>query len=148
MANSTKATKTEAKATAKSTLNSIQENVSERATAARETVTNGIETVRETGGKTAGAAVAFGKAYYSGVSVLGQTLWGFGQEFYGEVTNHAQKTMQAKSLNEVASLQAAYVQNRIETSAAHGKEFIDVAREQTEQTMKPIIELLDGNRAA
>ncbi len=147
MATAKKETKT-ATADAKSALNSIQENVTERATAARETLTSGVETVRETGSKTAGAAVDFGKAYYSGVSVLGQTLWGFGQEFYGEVTSHAQKTMQAKSLSEVAGLQAAYMQTRIETSAAHGKEFIDVAREQAEQTMKPVIELLDGKRAA
>ena len=139
---------TEATAATKSALNSIQENVSERASAAREQITTSVETVRETGTKTAGAAVDFGKAYYSSLSVLGQTIWGFGQEVYGEVTNHAQKTMQAKSLSDVASLQAAFVQTRIETSAAHSKEFIDVAREETEKTMKPIIELLDGKRAA
>ncbi|MEO1749789.1 MAG: phasin family protein, partial [Pseudomonadota bacterium] len=113
---------TEATAATKSALNSIQENVSERASAAREQITTSVETVRETGTKTAGAAVDFGKAYYSGLSVLGQTIWGFGQEVYGEVTNHAQKTMQAKSLSDVASLQAAFVQTRIETSAAHSKE--------------------------
>ncbi|MEL7012207.1 MAG: phasin family protein [Pseudomonadota bacterium] len=139
---------TEATAATKSALNSIQENVSERATAAREQITTSVETVRETGSKTAGAAVDFGKAYYGSLTVLGQTLWGFGQEVYGEVTDHAQKTMQAKSLSDVASLQAAFVQTRIETSAAHSKEFIDVAREETEKTMKPIIELLDGKRAA
>ena len=139
---------TEATEATKSALNSIQENVSERASAAREQITTSVETARETGTKAAGAAVDFGKAYYSGMSVLGQTLWGFGQEFYGEVTNHAQKTLQAKSISDVASLQAAFVQTRIETTAAHGKEFIDVAREQTEQTMKPIIELLDSKRAA
>lgn len=144
------ATKTEeAKADGATTaLSSIQENVTERATAARETLSNGFETVRETGGQAAGAAVDFGKAYYAGVNVLGRTLFGFGQEFYGEATNHVQKTLRAKCLSEAAGLQAAYLQNRIETSAAHSKEFIDVAREQAEATMKPVIELLDGKRAA
>ncbi len=133
-----------AEATKTSTFDSIRENVSERASSVRETV----GTVRDTAGQTVGAATDFGKAYYSGVTVLGQTLFGFGKEFYGEVTEHAQKTMKAKSLSEVAGLQAAFMQTRIETSAAHGKEFIDVARVQAEETMKPVIALLDGNRAA
>lgn len=132
----------------KSALNSIQENVSERASAVRETVSNSFDTVRSTGSDAAGATVEFGKAYYAGVSILGQTVWGFGQEFYGEVTDHARKTMGAKSVREVAELQASYVQGRIETSASHGKEFIDIAREQAELTMKPIISLLDSKRSA
>lgn len=149
MATAKKTEKTAAaKEEAKSTLNSIQDTVTERASAARETLTEGFGTVRETSGMAAGAATDFGRAYYAGVTTLGRTLFGFGQEFYGEVTDHARKTMSAKSLREVAELQAAYVQNRIEVSAAHSKEFIDVARVETEKTMKPVIELLDGKRAA
>ncbi|MEL6995957.1 MAG: phasin family protein, partial [Pseudomonadota bacterium] len=58
------------------------------------------------------------------------------------------RTMGAKSLTDVAGLQAAFLQTRVETSAAHSKEFVDVAREQAEATLKPVIELLDGKRAA
>ncbi|MEO0487530.1 MAG: phasin family protein [Pseudomonadota bacterium] len=131
-----------------SKLSSIRENVLDRASDARATVTSGLDTARGVSSQTSGAAVDFGKAYYAGVSTLGRTLFGFGKEFYGEVTTHAQKTMSAKSVREVAELQAAYIQTRIETSAAHGKEFIDVATVEAEKTMKPVIELLDGKRAA
>ncbi|MEO0566467.1 MAG: phasin family protein [Pseudomonadota bacterium] len=148
MATNKKKATAEAKAEATSAIDTIRSNVTERATKVRETMTDGIENVRGTAGLTAGAAVDFGKAYYSGLSVLGQTLYGFGQEFYGEVTEHAQKTMGAKSLTDVAGLQAAFLQTRVETSAAHSKEFVDVAREQAEATLKPVIELLDGKRAA
>ncbi|MEM1374713.1 MAG: phasin family protein [Pseudomonadota bacterium] len=139
---------TEAKADAKSAVSNIRESVSERASAVRENVTERLDDVRGTANLTAGAAVDFGKAYYSGLTTVSKTLWGFGQEFYGEVTDHAQKTMQAKNIRQVAELQAAFLQTRVETSAAHGKEFIDVARVETEKTMKPVLELLDGQRAA
>ncbi|MEL6996489.1 MAG: hypothetical protein AAGK67_17840, partial [Pseudomonadota bacterium] len=102
MATNKKKAAAEAKAEATSAIDTIRSNVTERATKVRETMTDGIENVRGTAGLTAGAAVDFGKAYYAGLSVLGQTLYGFGQEFYGEVTEHAQKTMGAKSLTDVA----------------------------------------------
>lgn len=143
-----KPTVEETKVEDKSALNSIRENVTGGAAKVRETVTERFANVRGTANQTAGTAVDFGKAYYAGMTVLGKVLYGFGQEFYGEVSDHAQKTMRAKSLTEVAGLQAAYLQTRVETSAAHSKEFIDVAREQTEATLKPVIELLDGKRAA
>ncbi|MEM1233070.1 MAG: phasin family protein [Pseudomonadota bacterium] len=139
---------TEAKADAKSAVSNIRESVTERASAVRENVTERFDDVRGTANMTAGAAMDFGKAYYAGLTTVSKTLWGFGQEFYGEVTDHAQKTMQAKNLKQVAELQAAFLQTRVETSAAHGKEFIDVARIETEKTMKPVLELLDGKRAA
>ncbi|MEL6959156.1 MAG: phasin family protein [Pseudomonadota bacterium] len=151
MATAKKTEKTETpevKEAAKTTVAAVRENVTERVSAARETVMNSADTVRGVSTQASGAAVDFGKAYYSGLTTLGQTLWGFGQEFYGEVSSHATKTFQARSLKQVAELQAAFAQTRIENSAAHGKEFIDVARVQAEQTIKPIVELLDGKRAA
>ncbi len=134
--------------TKKSALGTLQDSVTERTSAVREQVTERLDTVRGTVGQAAGVAVDFSKAYYSGINVLGKTLFGFGKEFYGETTEHVQKTMRAKCLSEVAGLQAAYLQSRIETSATHGKEFIDVARVQAEETMKPVIQLLDGQRTA
>lgn len=151
MATKTKAAEvkaTEAKAEAKSAVSKAREAVSERASAVRENVTERLDDVRGTANLTAGAAMDFGKAYYAGLTTVSKTLWGFGQEFYGEVTDHAQKTMQAKNIQQVAELQASFMQTRLETSAAHGKEFIDVARVETEKTLKPVIELLDGKRAA
>jgi len=145
------ATKSDAKAPVEenaSTMSTIRENVMERASDARETLTNGFDTARGVSNQAAGASVDFGKAYYAGLSTIGRTLFGFGKEFYGEVSGHAQKTMSAKSVREVAELQAAFVQSRIETSAAHGKELIDVTALEAEKTMKPVIELLDGKRAA
>ncbi|MEM9717493.1 MAG: phasin family protein [Pseudomonadota bacterium] len=133
---------------AASTVETIRENVSERATAAKEAVSERYETVKDTAGTAAGVAKDFGTAYYTGVTTLGKTLFGFAQEFYGEAAEHATKTMKAKNLTSVAELQAAFIQSRIENSATHGKIFIDVARQQTEATMKPVIDLLDGKRAA
>ena len=154
MATATKAKAAEAKATdvkaqdSKSTLNKVRENVTERASAVRENVTERLDDVRGTANQTAGAAVDFGKAYYSGLNTIGKTLWGFTQEVYGETATHVQKTMQAKNVKEVAALQASFMQHRVENSAAHGKELIDVTRVQVEETIKPIVELLDGKRAA
>ncbi|MCH2076004.1 MAG: phasin family protein [Rhodobacteraceae bacterium] len=148
MATATKSKAAAPKAEAKSTVSKVRESVSERASAVRENVTERFDDVRGTANLTAGAAMDFGKAYYAGLTTVSKTLWGFGQEFYGEVTDHAQKTMQAKNIQQVAELQASFMQTRLETSAAHGKEFIDVARVETEKTLKPVIELLDGKRAA
>ncbi|MEO0343162.1 MAG: phasin family protein [Pseudomonadota bacterium] len=148
MATATKAPKAAAAEEATSTVETIRENVSERATAAKEAVAERYETVRDTASTAASVAKDFGTAYYNGVSTLGKTLFGFAQEFYAETAEHATKTMKAKNLTSVAELQAAFIQSRIENSATHGKVFIDVARQQTEATMKPVIALLNTKSAA
>ncbi|MEM6727932.1 MAG: phasin family protein [Pseudomonadota bacterium] len=138
----------EAKADAKSAVSNIRESVTQRASSVRENVTERFDDVRGTANMTAGAAMDFGKAYYAGLTTVGRTLWGMTQEVYGEASSHVTKTFQARNVREVAELQAAFVQTRIENSAAHGKELIDVTRVEAEKTMKPVIELLDGKRAA
>ena len=147
-AEATKTAVETAKTETKSTVESIRENVSERATAATQTVTDSYETVRGTAGKVAGVAKDFGSAYYTGVTTLGKTLFGFAQDIYVETAEHATKTMKAKDMTSVAELQAAFIQSRIENAATHSKIFVDVARQQTEATMKPIVEALDTKKAA
>ncbi len=111
-------------------------------------VRNRIETVREVAGNLGGALTLGGKAYYAGLYDLGRTLGGFGREILTEAGEHVRATMQAKCLSEVARLQAAYAQHRIEMSATHAKEFVDLARVKSEEVIAPIADLLKQDKKA
>lgn len=89
-----------------------------------------------------------GKAYVSGLIELGGALGGFGREILTEAGEHARATVRARCLRDVAELQAAFVQHRIEMSATHTKEFVDLARVKTEEAIAPIADLLKHDKAA
>ena len=94
------------------------------------------------------ALAAGGKAYVAGVLELGRTLGGFGREVLAEAGQHVRATFQAKNLREVAELQAAWAQHRVETSTAHVKEFADLARAKSEEVIAPLAALLKQDKAA
>lgn len=101
-----------------------------------------IAEIRQTAGSIGGALNESGRAYFSGVMALGKTLGGFGQEILKETGEHVRATVKAKNLREVAELQASWAQHRIEMSATHTKEFVDIARARTEETINPIKNLI------
>jgi hypothetical protein len=94
-----------------------------------------------------GALTAGGRAYVTGVFELGQTLGGFGREIAAEAGRHVGATFEARSLREVAELQAAWVQHRVETSTAHAKEFADLAHARTMDVVAPFAALLKQKAA-
>jgi len=57
-------------------------------------------------------------------------------------------TLKARSLREVAELQAAWVQHRAETSTAHVKEFADLAHTKTMDVIAPFAALLKQDKPA
>ncbi len=95
-----------------------------------------------------GALAAGGRAYVNGVHELGRTLGGFGGEIAAEAGRHVRATVEARSLREVAELQAAWVQHRVETSTAHAKEFADLAHAKTMDVIAPFAALLKQDKAA
>ena len=107
-----------------------------------------IEDARQVSGDVGGALSTGGKAYVAGLLELGRTLGGFGREILIEAGEHVRATVRAKNLREVAELQAAFAHHRIEMSVTHTKEFVDLARAKTEETMAPIAGLLKQDKAA
>ena len=51
-----------------------------------------------------------------------------------------------KNLREFAELQAAYAQHRVELSATHAKELVDLARCRSEEVIAPFADLLKKNK--
>jgi len=98
-----------------------------------------------TGREAATIAIALGdgaRAYVAGWLDLGRALGGFGREMTGETVAHLRATVRAKDLRELAELQAAFAQHRLEMSATYAKELADLARTGSEQTIAPIAALL------
>jgi hypothetical protein len=95
-----------------------------------------------------GAVAVGSRAYVNGVLDLGRTLGGFGREISAEAGRHVGATFEALSLRELAELQAAWVQHRIETSTAHVKEFADLAHDRTKDVVAPFAALLKQDTAA
>jgi hypothetical protein len=95
-----------------------------------------------------GAALANGAgAYVAGCLDLGRAVGSFGREILGDTGEHLRAAVRAKNLRELAELQAAFAQHRIEMSAAHAKEFADLARSRAEQAIAPIAHLLEDKTA-
>lgn len=94
------------------------------------------------------AAIGSGRAYVAGVVALGRALGGIGRETVTEFGQHAKATFAARSLRDLAELQAGWAQNRIETATAQAKDLADLAREKTEDTIAPFAALLKKDRSA
>jgi hypothetical protein len=107
-----------------------------------------IEEARQVAGDVGGALSTGSKAYVAGVLELGRTLGGFGREILTEAGEHVRATLRAKTLRDLAELQAAFAQHRIEMSATHTKEFVDLAHAKAEEAIAPIAGLLKQDKAA
>lgn len=86
--------------------------------------------------------------YVSGIVALGSAIAGFGRETVAEFGQHAKATLDARSIREVAELQAGWVQHRVETATAQAKELADLTREKTEEVIEPFTALLKQDKAA
>ena len=94
------------------------------------------------------ALIVASRAYVNGVLELGRTLGGFGREIAADAGRQIRATTDARCLREVAELQAAWVQHRVETSTAHAKEFADLAHAKTVDVIAPFAALLKQDKAA
>jgi hypothetical protein len=120
----------------------------EEATAPAISLGAGLDGVKEIATRLPGAVTAGSRAYVNGILVLGRALGGFGREIAGEAGRHIRAITGARSLREVAELQAAWVQHRVETSTAHAKEFADLAHTKTMDVIAPFAVLLKQDKAA
>jgi hypothetical protein len=107
-----------------------------------------LDRVKEIVTRLPGALTAGSRAYVSGILALGRALGGQGREIAAEAGRHAGVTLNARSLREVAELQAAWVQHRAETSTAHAKEFADLAHAKTIDVIAPFVALLRQDKPA
>jgi hypothetical protein len=106
---------------------------------------------QETRRAAGGIAEALGtgsKAYVAGTLEIGRMLGGFGREILTEAGEHLSASVRAKNLRELAELQAAFAQHRVELSATHAKELVDLARCRSEEVIAPIAGLLKNNKPA
>lgn len=98
---------------------------------------------------TIGGAFGAGcRAYVAGIVELGRTLGGIGGEMVSEAGEHLRATVRARSLRELAELQAAFAQQRIEMSATHAKEIADIARAKSEAVIAQLADLLRQDEGA
>jgi hypothetical protein len=88
------------------------------------------------------------KAYVAGTLEIGRMLGGFGREILTEAGEHLRASVRAKNLRELVELQAACAQHRVEMTATHAKELVDLARCRTEDVIAPIAGLLENNKLA
>jgi hypothetical protein len=79
-----------------------------------------------------------GKAYVTGVLEIARTLGGFGKEVLVEAGQHVRACVTAKNLRELTELQVAFVQHRIEMTATHAKEIVDLTRVKSEAVIAPL----------
>ncbi|WP_157994785.1 phasin family protein [Paracoccus tegillarcae] len=107
-----------------------------------------VNDAREIAGDIGGAVSAGSRAYVNGLMELGRTFGGFGREVLSEAGDHVRATFNAKCMREVAELQASYVQHRVEMSATHSKEIVDLARVKTEAVIAPFADLVKKDQKA
>jgi hypothetical protein len=107
-----------------------------------------MDGTKEIATELSGALTAGSRAYVNGVLELSRTLGGFGREIATEAGRHVRATIEARSLREVAELQAAWAQHRVETSTAQVKEFADLAHAKTMDVIAPFTVLLKKDKAA
>lgn len=107
-----------------------------------------FERVKEGTSQLSGALTAGGKAYLDGVFALGRAFGDYRRDFVAEAGNHVKASFGAKSLREVTELQAAFAQQRIESSTAHTKEIADLTSGKGKEVLAPFTALLDQKTAA
>lgn len=108
----------------------------------------GIGRAKDNTNQLSNAVTTGSKAYVDGIVALGRAFGDYRREILDEATRHVRATVSAKSLREVGELQAAWVQQRVETSTAHTKEIADLARTQTKAVIAPFTALLDRQKKA
>ena len=120
----------------------------EQATAPAISLGAGLDGVKEIATRLPGAVSAGSRAYVSGILALGRALGSQGREIAAEAGRHVRVTLKARSLCEVAELQAAWVQHRAETLTAHAKEFADLAHAKTMDVIAPFAALVKQDKPA
>ncbi|MBV8399824.1 MAG: phasin family protein [Acetobacteraceae bacterium] len=103
---------------------------------------------KETAISLSGALTAASRAYVNGILDLGRTLGGFGREIAAEAGRQVRATIEARNMRELAELQAAWVQHRVETSTAQAKELADLAHAKAMDVIAPFASLLNQDKAA
>jgi hypothetical protein len=128
--------------------NTMTETQTEKTIASSPTVGTPLVGAKAIVTRLPGALTAGSRAYVNGVIELSRRLGGFGREVAAETGRHVRATMEARCLREVAELQAAWLQHRVETSTAHAKEFADLASAKAMDVIAPVAALLKQDKPA
>lgn len=107
----------------------------------------GFETARLVTSDFTTALAASRRAYMDGLNELSRLFFTFGKEIVDDGVNHMKATLRAKNLRDVAELQVAYAQHRVESAASHMQQIVELTRVKTEDTLKPIAGLVKREAA-
>lgn len=86
--------------------------------------------------KTADGVIAVDKAILAQLNTAGK-----------EFVELGRGTLQAKCLNDVLDLQAAYAHARVEASAANAREIIEMTKDHAKEAYASVKEVIDGYRS-
>ncbi len=107
---------------------------------ATEKVTDAIKTMTSL----FGALTQSTRKYVEGVIEVDKALLGYAKEAVVGFYDHGRQSVQAKDLNGLIDLQAAYAHNRIEATAANAREVVDLTRTKAMEAYAPVQEVF-GN---
>lgn len=88
------------------------------------------------------------RAYTNSITELSRMLLGFGRDVVDDSVNHVKATFRATNLRQVAELQVAFAQNRIEGAAAHLQQVVELARAKAGDAIDPLAGLVKTKEAA
>jgi hypothetical protein len=78
-----------------------------------------------------------------GVIAVDKTLLGYAKNAVTSYVDLGKASLQAKCLNDLIDLQAAYAHNSIETTAANAREVVDMSRTKAKEAYAPVKEIID-----
>ena len=101
-------------------------------------LTEGTEVARDL----VSALTESGRKTFEGVLAFDKALLGIVKESITAYVDHGKATLQARSINDVVDLQAAYAHSAIEATAANTRELLDLAKTKTEEAVAPLKEVV------
>lgn len=120
-------TKTTAKTTKETTATEALNTGAKVAADSTKAVTGFLSALAQSGRKTV-----------EGVVEVDKTLFGFAKDAVNAYIAHGKASLNAKNVNELLDIQAAYAHASIETGVANTREVIDLARAKAEEAYAPV----------
>lgn len=135
----TKATKATAKVT---------EAATAKVADVTETTTESVKTAATAATGIFSALATSGRAAFAGIIEVDKTLFGYAKDAVTGYVDHGKKSLQAKNINDLVDLQAAYAHANIEASVANAREIVDLSRTKTIEAYAPVKDAYASYKAA
>lgn len=114
-----------------------------------EVVNQAAETANKAGKAVSGlfgAYFASSRKLIEGVIEVDKALFGYAKDAVTGYVDLGKETFQAKCLNDVIDLHAAYAHSRIETTAANAREVVELTKDKAKEAYAPMKEVIDTYR--